>query len=259
MRKGNSNQKTWDSPFEKGYPRPFPKRGPGPIFPAKAALTTIPGQPSAHKLDKKVTFKVQMGYLLYLPEEYGTSDKIYPVIMLLHGAGNRGDDLELLKVDGLLKILSSKKEFPFIVIAPQCPLNSRWPEQFNELITILDEVRKNYRVDTTRIYLSGWSMGGEGTWKFAMKYPERFAAIAPICGLGYPRLADKLKTTPIWVFHGDKDPVNPFSESDEMVKLLKSIGAEVKFTVYQTSEHDVWNRTYENPELYEWFLKHQKK
>jgi predicted peptidase len=222
------------------------------------SATIKPGQQTANTLDKKVTFKVKMGYLLYLPEDYGKSNKVYPVIMALHGAGERGDHLDQLKVHGLPKILQSKKDFPFIVIAPQCPSGSRWTEQFNELISILNDISKNYRVDTTRIYLTGYSMGGEGTWKFAMKYPDRFAAIAPICGLGYPRLAEKLKFVPIWVFHGDKDPVNPYSESEEMIKLLKSIGADVKFTTYQTNEHDVWNRTYENPELYDWFLKHKK-
>ena len=122
------------------------------------------------------------------------------------------------------------------------------------LSALLDEIEENYRVDKNRIYVTGLSMGGHGTWSLAIAQPNRFAAIAPVCGWSVPSVACTIKDIPIWVFHGAKDVVVPIAASEQMVEKLKSCGANVKFTVYPEANHDAWTETYNNEELYKWFL-----
>ena len=196
-------------------------------------------------------------YLLYLPTGYGRrAGKRWPVILFLHGAGERGNDLNKVKVHGPPKILQKRTDFPFIVVSPQCPASSWWEPL--PLKVLLEEVQEKYRVDPDRVYLTGLSMGGFGTWDLAVRYPERFAAIAPICGGGKPLLADRIKNVPVWVFHGDADPVVAVKQSDEMVEALKRVGADVKYTRYPGVGHDSWTATYDNAELYQWFLSHRR-
>jgi predicted peptidase len=126
------------------------------------------------------------------------------------------------------------------------------------VIALLDEVQSKYKVDPDRVYLTGLSMGGFGTWETATQYPERFAAIVPICGGGRPYTVARLKNLPTWVFHGEKDNVVPIKRSEEMVDALKKAGGDVKFTRYPEAGHDSWTETYNNPELYDWFLKHTR-
>jgi predicted peptidase len=179
-------------------------------------------------------------------------------MMFLHGAGERGSDLNKVKVHGPPKIVEYKKDFPFIVISPQCPEDDWWPEKSEVLINLLDDIVAQYDVDTERIYLTGLSMGGFGTWALASKYPERFAAIAPICGGGGRFMAYKLKDMPVWVFHGAKDKVVPLKESEDMVDAIREYGGSAKLTVYPEAGHDSWTETYDNQELYEWFLEYRK-
>jgi len=119
---------------------------------------------------------------------------------------------------------------------------------------LLKDVSKKYRIDENRIYVTGLSMGGYGTWDLAIKYPNRFAAIAPVCGGGDPTKASVLKDLPIWVFHGAKDEVVTLDKSQVMVDAIEKTGGSVKFTIYPEANHDSWTETYNNPELYEWFL-----
>jgi predicted peptidase len=224
--------------------------------------TTLPkrapatGQrPQAFKKTVKKTVAIK--YLLYLPKDYGKTDHKWPMILFLHGAGERGDNLEVVKKHGPPKIVEQKDGFPFIVVSPQCPKDDWWTNDV--LIALVDDVAAGYRVDPDRVYLTGLSMGGYGTWKLALEYPNRFAAIAPICGGGEPRRAFRLKNLPVWVFHGGKDPVVPVKESEDMVNALKKAGnAEVKFTVYPETGHDSWVAAYDSQELYDWFLQHQR-
>lgn len=196
---------------------------------------------------------VSLKYLLYLPKNYENLDK-HPLLLFLHGAGERGDNLELVKTHGPAKLIKQGKEFPFIIVSPQCPLNQRW--NVDDLIALLDEVIKKYNVDENRIYVTGLSMGGNGTWKLAAEIPNRLAAIVPICGWGDPFAAMLSGKLPVWVFHGAKDQVVPISSSEMMVETMKRLGAEVKFTVYPEANHDAWTETYNNPEVYEWLLQH---
>ncbi len=205
--------------------------------------------------EKEVITRVKMDYLLFLPEGYEKSDKDYPLILFLHGAGESGTDVNRVKKHGMAKVVETKKDLPFIVVSPQSPGRGWNPETLNAL---LDRIILDYRVDRDRVYLTGLSMGGYGTWALAAAHPERFAAIAPICGGGNPRDAEKLKALPIWVFHGAKDPTVPLARSQEMVDALKQAGSDVKLTVYPDAVHDSWTQTYDNPELFAWFLAHKR-
>jgi predicted peptidase len=195
-------------------------------------------------------------YLLYLPKEYDRRND-WPFILFLHGASEKGSDLDRLKTTGLPKRLDETDDFPFIVISPQCPRGFYWSAKL--IADLLDDVVGSYKVDETRIYLTGISMGGYATWEVAIDQPWRFAAIAPICGGGNPRLAHKIKDLPVWVFHGAMDEIVPVSESEVMVDALERIQGDVRFTVYPDLGHDSWTETYNDPELYQWFQIHYRK
>jgi predicted peptidase len=215
------------------------------------------GEQSPQKFSKKITKKVECKYLLYLPADYDKSKDKWPLIMFLHGAGERGSKLEVLRRQGLPKMIAQGKSFDFIIVSPQCPNDIWWPEQTDTLINLLDEIEAKYRVDTDRVYLTGLSMGGFGTWTLSARYPQRFAAIAPICGGGERYAGYRLKNIPVWAFHGAKDQVVPVEKSKEMVEAVRKAGGDAKLTVYPEADHDSWTQTYNNPELYEWFLSHR--
>ena len=126
------------------------------------------------------------------------------------------------------------------------------------LTNLLDDIVARYDVDTDRIYLTGLSMGGYGTWALASKYPDRFAAIVPICGGGKRFMAHRIKDMPVWAFHGAKDSVVPLRESEEMVEAINARGGNAKLTIYPDAGHDSWTKSYENPELYDWLLEHRR-
>ncbi len=146
---------------------------------------------------------ISLDYLFYLPEDYkNDKDKKWPTILFLHGMGERGDDLELVKIHGVPKIVDSKKDFQFIAISPQCPIDFVWrdEEMLIALESLLLKIIKNFRVDKSRLYVTGLSMGGRGTWAIAAYRPDLFAAAAPICGGGDPTTASRLTKLPFWVF-----------------------------------------------------------
>jgi predicted peptidase len=143
-----------------------------------------------------------------------------------------------------------------VVVAPQCPSNTNWSS--DDLRVLVEHLEASYRIDPARVYLTGFSMGGAGTWETAMDHPERFAAIAPVAGRVVPLLAGQIHQMPVWVFHGAADAVVPFVQSEEMVKVLKNVGnAQVRFTAYKDQGHGVEQETYANPALYRWFLRHR--
>lgn len=236
-----------------------------------ALVSTMAADEDAVKNQEKHLFKKQsrkaleMRYLVFLPQGYHEElGKNWPLILFLHGAGERGSDLAKVTMHGPPKIVKERPDFPFIVISPQCPAGESWSDE--ALLGVLDEVIRKHRVDRSRVYLTGLSMGGYGTFSLGLRYPERFAAIAPICGGGdvlpillpAPGKEVLLKRLPIWVFHGAKDTAVPLSESERMVNALKRVGNEtVKLTVYPDAEHDSWTETYNNQELYDWFLRHK--
>jgi predicted peptidase len=186
-------------------------------------------------------------------------------MLFLHGAGERGTNLAKVAVHGPPKLVRQREDFPFILVSPQCPSDQTWSDE--ALLALLDDVQKKYRVDETRVYLTGLSMGGFATWSLGLKYPERFAAIVPICGGGdilSVLLARKgseaaLRKLPVWAFHGAKDNVVPVAESERMVNLLKRSGnSNVKLTVYPEAGHDSWTEAYNSQELYDWLLQQSR-
>lgn len=211
---------------------------------------------SLRALLRRKSPKARVNYLLFLPQDYEKDKRLWPLMVFLHGAGESGDDVELVKRNGPPKIVEEKKDFCFILLSPQCPQGEWWP--FEILNLLLDEIISQYRVDEGRIYLTGLSMGGYGTWHFAVAHRERFAAIAPICGGGPVDQACKLRELPVWAFHGARDNVVPIERSEEMVTALKACGGNVKFTAYPDANHDSWTATYANPELYDWLLSHRR-
>jgi predicted peptidase len=199
--------------------------------------------------------KAGLRYLLYLPSEYRDKvNKKWPLILYLHGVGERGNKLNELKKHGIPKIVENHNDFPFMTISPQCPIDTLWFDHYVGLKVLLDELIGSYNVDIKRIYLTGNSMGGYGTWGLALEDPGRFAAMAPICGGGLTEKVCDLKDVPVWGFHGEKDDLVKLEEGQKMVDALKACGGNVRLTVYPNVGHDSWTQTYDNPELYEWFL-----
>lgn len=211
----------------------------------------------ARTLQGQVTVPVSLPYLLYLPEEYDAR-RAWPLLLYLHGSGERGTDLELVKRHGPPKLIAEGQPFPFIVVSPQCAKFEGWMTKLHVLGLLLDEIESTYAIDTARLYVTGNSMGGYGTWGLAIVYPQRFAAIAPICGGGDPSAVCEIKDVPVWTFHGAKDTVIPVEHSEQMVEHLKACGGNVQFTIYPDGEHDAWTRTYANPQLYTWLLAQNK-
>jgi predicted peptidase len=208
------------------------------------------------KVEVRKHVTLESRFLLYLPEGYDTIDRQWPLLLFLHGSGECGDMLEFVKKNGPPNMIEHGYKFPFIVVSPQCPEGERWSVEVLDMV--LDEMIRLYKVDENCIYVTGLSMGGEGTWNLAFTYPDRFAAIVPVCGWTDPEQAKKIKDLPIWIFHGAKDDVVPLSESEDMVNALKALGSPVKFTVYPDADHDAWTETYNNPELWEWLMEQHK-
>ncbi len=216
-------------------------------------------QPDLQKeISAEVVVKTTHKFLLYLPDDYEEQES-HALLLFLHGAGERGDgELEKVKIHGPPKQIKNGKKFPCIVVSPQCKYGSWWEPW--QLSALLDHVEANYKVDKDRVYVTGLSMGGYGTWNLAVREPNRFAAIAPICGGGDARVAKYTPAfkVPTWAFHGAKDAVIPLSESQEMVDVLKSRNVEVKMTVYPEVGHNAWEKAYHGDELYDWLFAHKR-
>ena len=213
---------------------------------------------TSHRLRRQIVKTLSVRYLLHLPKGYGRTRKRWPMILFLHGAGERGNRLPLVCKHGPPKLIEAGRDPRFIVVSPQCPKDQWW--SVDVLIALLDETIADHAVDERRVYLTGLSMGGRGTWVLAAQHPERFAAIAPICGWGEPFAAFRLKDLPTWIFHGARDPVVPAGKSQEMFAAIRAAGGrKVKLTIYPEAEHDSWTETYEDPGLYRWLLRHKRK
>jgi len=206
------------------------------------------------KVDPNTT--EQLHYWLYLPENYAAKKKC-PLILFLHGAGERGDNLEKVKVHGPPKLVEQRSDCPAIVVSPQCPSERLWSP--TQLSLLLDTCVETLKVDADRVYVTGLSMGGFGTWALCAKEAERFAAAIPICGGGDVTKADRLVDLPIRVFHGAKDSVVTLDFSQNMVDAIRAAGGtKVELTVYPEANHDSWTETYANDDVAEWLLRQKR-
>ena len=195
--------------------------------------------------------KIRVDYLMYLPEEYD-NDKAWPLVVYLHGAGERGNDLEKVRGVDLPALAERRHDFPFVLVSPQCPESSSWePER---VLTLIEHICTNWPVDRQRVYLLGYSMGGFGTWRTAAVEPERFAAIVPIAGGENTEHADRLAGLPIWAFHGDNDKSVPLKASQEMVEAVRAAGGNAKLTIFEQAGHGIPAMTFAKAELWDWLL-----
>jgi len=200
----------------------------------------------------------------------------YPLVLFLHGAGERGNDNEKQLIHGAKIFVNQANliNFPCFAIAPQCPENYRWAEtdwtlashtlpeeiSFPAKLTmeLIDEIIKNYPIDTSRIYITGLSMGGFGTWDLISRFPEKFAAAIPICGGADLKYAPTVKNIPIWAFHGAKDKLVKVSRTRNMIFLIRKEGGKPKYTEYPSLGHFSWNAAYSTKNLLQWMFSQSK-
>lgn len=221
---------------------------PGTQIATKLAVTVGEG---AGKKD------VDVRYLQFLPNDYSSDGETKPVILFLHGSGERGSDIELVKKWGPPRIGDKQKDFPFIVISPQFPSGRGWDTR--ELLPLVEHTCKALNADTDRVYVTGLSMGGYGTWELIAAAPKRFAAGMPLCGRGEPATAANLIHTPIHAVIGGQDRQTTNDSVREIAAAVKAAGGKnIKVTLHEDLGHNVWSRTYENPETWKWLLSHKR-
>ncbi|MBV7533306.1 hypothetical protein [Chitinophaga sp. sic0106] len=228
------------------------------LFSCSKKETSKPAKPVDEVFDTQplgtTTQKINTGgnisdYLLYIPDEYNNKkDYRWPLVIFLHGVGEIGTNVDILKNVALPRVVKGK---PFVMVAPQCN-NTWWNREV--LQKFYKEMIAKYHVDTNRVIVTGLSMGGIATWDWICAYPKNFAAAVPICGTGYANLMPAVKTLPIWAFHCADDPTVSVNGSREPVKALQSIGGNIKYTEYPTGGHDAWTRAYATADLYTWML-----
>lgn len=202
----------------------------------------------------------EIPYLLYLPENYVAAGEKVPMMLFLHGRGESYGPLSIVAKWGPPRRLAAGEQMKYLVVSPQCPGESRWTadEQQQRLVELLAHIKKSYNVDTDRIYLTGLSMGGYGSWRLASDHPDWFAAAAPVCGAGDPANGAKLTELPVWAWHGTEDTAVPFERSVEMVEAIKAAGGtKVRFTSLEHIGHFSWQAAYQSNDLYSWFDQHR--
>ncbi len=192
-------------------------------------------------------------YLLYFPQTYGQSNgDSYPLLIFLHGVGERGTDIEKVKTHGPPKLIEQGADFPFLVVSPQA--RGEWIHY--DIYQLVEHLKKEYAVDPDRIYLTGI---GYGVWDLAMQYPRLFAAIAPVCGGGESARAWRLRHTAVWCFHGALDDVVPVEASSVLVNATRKLNPDVKFNLLPGVMHDSWIQAYdESNDLYDWLLQQKR-
>ncbi len=197
--------------------------------------------------------KADYKYQLYLPKGYSTTKTAYPLVIYLHGGSQRGNDLTKLNVYGPPSLVSKGQDFPFIIASPQCPDDKFWSTD-NWFEPLYADLTTKYRIDPKRVYLTGISMGGYGAWQTAVAYPDKFAAVVPLCGgCDDSTQVCNIKNIPIWTFHGTADDLIPIDETERLVRRLEQCRGNVKFTRLKNTGHDI-QYLYEDKSIYRWML-----
>ena len=225
------------------------------VTPPSNAAQQEPAPGKQVELELKNKEGESIPFLLYLPRDYKSEEGQWPLMLFLHGRGESNGPLSLVMKWGPPRKVERGENLPYILVSPQCPRKDNWnsTKQQSLLIQLLDHIQDTYQTDKDKVFLTGLSMGGHGSWRLAADHADRFAAVAPICGGGKPEDADKLKRLPIWVFHGDQDNVVPYKRSVEMVDAIKQAGGRtIQFTTLEGIGHNSWSAAYAKPELYQW-------
>jgi len=201
-----------------------------------------------------------LNYLVAVPEGYDPKGEALPLVLFLHGAGERGDNLARVKFHGPPRLIEQGKPLNAIVVSPQCPADTWWTDHIQLLSKLLDKIERDYTIDQDRIYVTGLSMGGYGTFALAAHEPKRFAAAVPICGGGSWLQARAMGKLPIWVFHGEADKVIPVDESRQLFNYIQRLGNDnAKLTVYPGVDHDSWTQTYANQDVWDWLFAQKRR
>ncbi len=240
-----------------GYPSPgYSPLGYSPLGYSPLGYSSAQSAEPAPGKQVEQTFKsadsAEIRYLLYLPENY-KPDSALPVMLFLHGRGESDGPLSVVAKWGPPLLIERGDKLPYILVSPQCPKEDNWSSatQQSRLIELLDSIVDKFGGNKNRIYLTGLSMGGSGSWRMAADHPERFAAVVPICGRGQPMDAQKLKSLPIWVFCGDQDSV--FKSNEDIVQAVVKAGSQsIRFTGLENIGHNSWSAAYATPDLYQW-------
>lgn len=239
---------------------------------AAHAVEVQPGEQLANTLTVTSTAgdagEVEVPLLLYVPADYSDEGQAWPLVLFLHGYGECGDgspeQLSRVAIHGPASQAAAGRALPFVLATPQCPKPTErrevvvaWKPEV--LLPLLDQLEAELNIDTSRVYVTGLSMGGYGTWRLAAAAPERFAAAVPICGGGDPAtMAEPLAKLPVWAFHGGKDNTVPPERSQEMVEAIRVAGGAPRLTIYPEAGHNSWSATYDNPMFYDWLLGNRK-
>lgn len=224
-----------------------------------ASRGVVDGIQSEHRERLALPASVEMGYLLYLPDDFDADrEKRWPMVVFLHGRGESGTDLTKVAVHGPPKFAAAGQSLPFVLLSPQCPEGQGW--NIAHLEALLDSVLKQHegRIDRDRMYITGLSMGGGGAWEWLARPRHPFAAAFIVCGApsALPiRIADPV---PVWAVHGDKDDVVPEFISHMAADVFQQAGAEVRLSIYPGVNHGAWDRGYAEPDLWPWLLSHTK-
>lgn len=217
----------------------------------------------------------QLPYRLLKPKNYDAGKK-YPLVLFFHGAGERGNDNRKQLIHGMKEFASDAMmdKYPCFVLAPQCPEGQQWVDApwsadahqmakeptkaFRQSLALVEALQKQFSIDSTRVYVTGLSMGGFGAWEAVQRRPDLFAAAIPICGGGDPAYAKNVAQTAVWAFHGaDDDAVKP-SRTEAMIAAVTPLSKRVKVTIYANTGHDSWSKTYSDPKVLDWLFAQKK-
>ncbi|WP_326540215.1 dienelactone hydrolase family protein [Pseudorhodoferax sp.] len=217
----------------------------------RTAAAPLPGE-RAESFNASIHKRVALRYWLWMPDDAARPPWGWPLVIFLHGSGERGDDLARVKAHGLPKYAAAGRRFPFVLVAPQIPDGMAWDSDALEALRA--DLVARLPIDTERVLMTGLSMGGFGTWAYAMDYPDRLAGIVPVCGIGDSDRVERIRHLPVWAFHGALDDAVPIASDRGTVEALRAVGGNVRFTVYPDVGHNAWDPAYADPEMLDWML-----